>query len=789
MGLSNEIKTRINRHNMVIQGPLTHPFESVQLGNGDLGASVSIYPHEIKIVLAKSDITDARSNADPEKNALKHDDLIRLVKEKNRDLRNIWDEGADEPDYLVDSYTEDTRKMPEPKRAGCIRLFHPGLSDTPVDTMVHLINGVLETVFHFSAGKLVVKAFAERGCNRFWVDVYADGEVPWFIFNVEKEPDDYNITMPLPVLKEAGERTAGITQTIPAGYGIPVFDWSLGIQFPHKSQGVDAQWLQYKAWRVRQYCALSPGAGTRLCVSVATDRDPDRVGDTRTRALEMVNNAPPFTEMFEAHQKEWEKFWDTAYITLADAALESVWYRNHFGYGCALGANPLGSGGNVIIQDSIPWNGDCHMNHNFQKWYCTAFATNHPEWIELYARFVAEKLPLFTYQADLLFGIEGAYVDISYFTFMDFNHSNIINHVGRALAVTGWVGAPLWHHYEYFCDKDWLREKAYPFLKAAAQFYYNYLEKYSNEDNEIYPSIRLEEPAWTKDFIGCRNTVTDLCMFKKAFDRAISASEVLDVDGDWRAKWTEARARVPEIEHGIDEDGNGWLSLDKDWPKVEPKRRADESRYSRWGGGGWIVYPGEYIPGDGDDPLTLTLRNMLAKTDLMNPFISEITRENMYPGVPVIHPISSIVPSIRLGLTQHFNRIRAVLLAHRLTYGQASSYMLSGGAIPKEINFGIGFMWYDWRSVENKYAGVLAVNEMLLQSQGGIVRLFPFLPEDFDASFHHFRAQGGFVISAVKKGKNITATVLSEAGRDLSYKNAAGEVVVIKTQPGETYTI
>ena len=140
--MEHTLRNRISKHDMIIEGPLTHPFESVHMGNGDIGASVNIFPHEIKIMLAKSDVWDARSNADPENLALKHDDLIKLMAEKNKDLFNIWEVGEENADYIVDCYTEGNRKMPEPKRAGCIRIFHPGLSNTRVSTRLRLADGV-----------------------------------------------------------------------------------------------------------------------------------------------------------------------------------------------------------------------------------------------------------------------------------------------------------------------------------------------------------------------------------------------------------------------------------------------------------------------------------------------------------------------------------------------------------------------------------------------------------------------------------------------------------------------
>ena len=775
-------KERISKHDMIIEGPLTHPFESIHIGNGDIGASVNVFPHEIKITVGKSDIWDSRFDCDPESFVLSHDDLIKLVKEKDRDLYNEWEVGKEKADYKVDWLASNNAHTSGPalRRACRIRLYHPGLSKTKVETRVRLIDGVVETEFFFSQGKLVVRAFVERVNSRIWLQAESVGETPWFALVVEKEPDDSDITMPLPVMEKERERLTTIKQTIPAGHDLDEFNWVVAALFPVGKEGIDARGVEHHAWRLRQYCALKPGHKTELCVAIATDMD--GTGDTRNRALALATEADnkSFDEIFIAHQDDWEKYWSTSNIALSDNDLESVWYRNQFGFGCALRRDMLylGSGGNLPLHDFAPWHGDIHMNHNFQKWYCTALPTNHPEWIDVYADFIEDKLPMFEYQAELIFQLEGAYCDLSYLPVMLKEHCNFDNFIGRALAMTGWAGLPLWHHWEFMRDEEWLRKRAYPYIKKAAQFYYNYLEKYSDETNEIFPSIRLEEPGWCKDFIRNRNVLTDLCMFKKAFTYAIDAATVLDVDEDWREKWDAARARVPEIGHGFDEDGHGWLALDRDWHDVEPKRRAEESRHSRWGGGGWIVYPGEHVWGDGDDSLTLVLRDMMRKTDLLNPFVSQITGELVYPGVPVIHPISSLVPTIRLGVIENYERLREVLLAHRLSYGQAVSYMMSDGEIPKEVNSNAGYLWYDWRSVENKYAGILATTEMLIQSQGGVMRLFPFMPDSTDAAFNKFRAQGGFVVSAERKGNALSALIESEAGESVRLKSSVKPVSI-----------
>ena len=92
------------------------------------------------------------------------------------------------------------------------------------------------------------------------------------------------------------------------------------------------------------------------------------------------------------------------------------------------------------------------------------------------------------------------------------------------------------------------------------------------------------------------------------------------------------------------------------------------------------------------------------------------------------------------------------------------------------------------------------INEFLLQSVGGKIRLFPCWPANQDASFTRLRAQGGFVVSsAYQAGRVTSVTIESSAGKELCllspwktiYVNGKkGEIgpdglVTLKTKKGE----
>jgi alpha-L-fucosidase 2 len=107
-------------------------------------------------------------------------------------------------------------------------------------------------------------------------------------------------------------------------------------------------------------------------------------------------------------------------------------------------------------------------------------------------------------------------------------------------------------------------------------------------------------------------------------------------------------------------------------------------------------------------------------------------------------------------------------------------------------------------TLEGNFAFASAVQEMLLQSHSGIIEVFPAIPGSWhDASFHQFRAEGAFVISANKEnGKVKTITIVSEKGGELKLRNVfenfridkttyqlVGDVIVLNTQSGQKITI
>jgi hypothetical protein len=134
---------------------------------------------------------------------------------------------------------------------------------------------------------------------------------------------------------------------------------------------------------------------------------------------------------------------------------------------------------------------------------------------------------------------------------------------------------------------------------------------------------------------------------------------------------------------------------------------------------------------------------------------------------------------------------------------------LSVAGFPNLMVFGGG------GGIENCSGVPATINEMLVQSHAGVMRVFPVWPKDQAASFGRLRTNGAFLVSSEwRAGAVQTLTIESERGREcvvqnpwpghslqltrngkpaeilsdecLRFKTAVGECIIIRPAPAAT---
>jgi alpha-L-fucosidase 2 len=104
-------------------------------------------------------------------------------------------------------------------------------------------------------------------------------------------------------------------------------------------------------------------------------------------------------------------------------------------------------------------------------------------------------------------------------------------------------------------------------------------------------------------------------------------------------------------------------------------------------------------------------------------------------------------------------------------------------------------------TLEGNFAFASGIQEMLIQSHTGVVKLFPAIPVEWkDVSFTTLRAEGAFLVTAkMEKGEVTTVDILSEKGGELKIDNpfknnrfncsvaykSNGSILSIHTEPGQ----
>jgi len=327
-------------HPLTHEGPLTNPYESLIIGNGDVSLSAQMFSHQLVLQIGKNDVWDSRSEDKTEDLLLTQDKLIEV-------------DGAADGLYNFDrahngNYTGGSKRGPVSKPAGQIIISHPGLSNTNVSGKVDISTGILTVEYSFPKGSLEIEVFVHREKNVIMSKCSSKGTIPWYTITVEKRPDYVDGEMPDPVIqKSEKDNQWTITQTINEAYGVPDFSWHLGCYFE------DSYVLPWRYALEQRQNLWSGDATTTIAVAVTTDRDGD--GSSLERALKLSNfSGSDWYEVEKAtNARGWEKFWAASSIELEDKELEALWYRTMFGFACHLSptAQAPGLNANVPIYD------------------------------------------------------------------------------------------------------------------------------------------------------------------------------------------------------------------------------------------------------------------------------------------------------------------------------------------------------------------------------------------------------------------------------------------------------
>ncbi len=496
----------------------------------------------------------------------------------------------------------------------------------------------------------------------------------------------------------------------------------------------------------------------RLILTIVSSHDAE---DTYAEAKRRLEKAIARGRLVGViNNEENSTYWNRSWIRLPKPEYERIWY---WGLYEAYAARRPGKFAPSYV---APWysSGYACWGHHILTYEQTKsnlglLATNHAELLEPWftlCRSAQEHLKKFTKD---FYGMNGtAYPHSISGTGQVVVSSSYLNDTIMNISTAGETVKYIWDYYDFTNDKEFLRDIGYPILREVAIFYHEYLQ--TDEETGlryVFPSRSQEfvcNPGMYNQFMT--NSIIDYSLIKHVLSKTAEAAKILDIDSELAAQWDDDVAHM----------------------------RKD---YATWPDGTWKVSE------DADN-------------------------RTFFYGTPSVTDLSPIVFTDEVDLWRGSEEMK--LAAKKSTYAQVPE-----DTLPWDLSFGI---LAKLRMGDKKYAKLAldllpkcreggnlerrdscsfdknnemdpdgqhdffvdkgaaylteVVTEMLLQSQGGIIRFFPAYPDEIgNAAFSSLRARGAFLVSGeFRDGEIAYGIIKSLRGNKCTIANPFGEDLVVR---------
>jgi alpha-L-fucosidase 2 len=246
------------------------------------------------------------------------------------------------------------------------------------------------------------------------------------------------------------------------------------------------------------------------------------------------------------------------------ALIEKQFYAARYNILCSTGMLPPPLQGIWAGTWSPAWSGDFTQNGNVQCAIAALLSGDTPELLEVYLRYLESQMDDYRTNARRMYNARGIHIPSRTSSHGLENHFSNEHTMPYWTAGAGWAAHFFYDYYLHTGDLEFLRNRAYPFMREAALFYEDYL--YQDPDGRLVvnPSYSPENRPGNSDAQTCINATMDIAVARELLASLVAACEVLDIDPDGVSRWRDMLATLPE--YMIDEDGavKEWLT-----PKLE----------------------------------------------------------------------------------------------------------------------------------------------------------------------------------------------------------------------------
>jgi len=199
------------------------------------------------------------------------------------------------------------------------------------------------------------------------------------------------------------------------------------------------------------------------------------------------------------------------------------------------------------------WSGDFTLNGNAQCALASDLPGNMAECLLPFFNFLEKRMGDFCTNARRLYGCRGIVVPARA------SSNGLSNHFNEKWPHTFWTVGAAWaaqFYYDYYLytgDREFLRERALPFMKEAALFYEDFVTEGPDGVYLFSPSYSPENHPGNSSSQACINATMDISAAKELLRNCIAACEELKCDPDAVIGWQAMLAKMPDYQ--ISPDG------------------------------------------------------------------------------------------------------------------------------------------------------------------------------------------------------------------------------------------
>lgn len=455
---------------------------------------------------------------------------------------------------------------------------------------------------------------------------------------------------------------------------------------------------------------------------------------------------------FSSHNSYWKNFWNASSVSVPDSIIQRQYDQEMYRLGSVarkdsypISLQAIWTADNGKLP---PWKGDYHHDLNTQLSYWPVYKGNHLEEGMGYLNTLWNQSEVYKKYTRTYFECEGM------------NIPGVCTLTGEPMGgwiqysmsptVSAWLSQHFYLHWKYSADKEFLTDRAYPFVHDVALF----LEQITLLDSNGIRKLPISSSpeifdnslnAWFRTM-----TNYDLALIQFAFRAAEEMAGALGKDEE-ATHWKELYGQLPDY----DLDADGALTFAKGFPYNASHRHFSHAM---------AIHPLgllDYSQGE-------KARKIIDAT---------------------LQKLKDNGPDWWCGYSYSwFANMSARAMkgedARDALRTFAECFCLTNGfhANGDQSQSGKSKFTYRPFTLEGNFAFAAALQEMLLQSHTGKIHIFPALPNDWkDLSFEKLRAEGAFIVSAsLRGGKLAHAEIMAEQGGTLQVINSFGPEYQLK---------